>query len=224
MKNTTKFLESIQQKINDRHLLKHPFYQAWVNGGLELSAIKEYAAQYYHHVCAFPRYVSGIHSNCEDLYTRQQLLENLIDEERGEENHPELWKRFGEGVGNTRNYMDSLKQIKETKSLVNVFFKLTKDSPVHIGLAALLCYESMVPEVAEAKIQGLKEYYGLDDDELLKFFYVHILADKIHREVCYELLDSICKTNEQKAEASQAVGSALDVLNGFFTGVQKNYC
>jgi len=25
MKNTTKFLESIQQKINDRHLLKHPF-------------------------------------------------------------------------------------------------------------------------------------------------------------------------------------------------------
>ena len=80
-------------------MLKHPFYQAWVNGGLELSAIKEYAAQYYHHVCAFPRYVSGIHSNCEDLYTRQQLLENLIDEERGEENHPELWKRFGEGVG-----------------------------------------------------------------------------------------------------------------------------
>ena len=59
---------------------------------------------------------------------------------------------------------------------------------------------------------------------LLSFFTFIYLADKIHREVCYELLDSICKTNEQKAEASQAVGSALDVLNGFLTGVQKNYC
>ena len=224
MKNTLNFLDRIQQNINDRHLLKHPFYLAWVNGELELSAIKEYAAQYYHHVSAFPRYISGIHSNCEDLSVRQKLLDNLNDEEQGEENHPELWKRFGEGVGNTRSYMESVKQMKETKTLVSTFFSLTKNSPVHVGLAALLCYESMVPEVAESKIQGLREFYNINDEETLQFFLVHIKADKFHREICYSILDSTCKTNEQKEDALQAVDSALDVLNGFLTGVQKNYC
>ena len=27
------------------------------------------------------------------------LLDNLIDEEKGSENHPELWMRFAEGMG-----------------------------------------------------------------------------------------------------------------------------
>lgn len=224
MKNTSQFIDKIKQKISDRHLLKHPFYQAWTHGELELSTIKEYAAQYYHHVNAFPRYISSIHSNCEDLSIRQQLLENLIEEEQGEENHPELWKRFGEGLGNTRAYMKSVKQMKETKALVSTFFNLTKDSPAHVGLAALLSYESMVPEVSESKIEGLKSFYNINDETSLQFFLVHIKADKIHREICFSLLDSICKTNEQKEDALQAVDSALDVLNGFLTGVQKNFC
>ena len=130
----------------------------------------------------------------------------------------------GEGLGNTRAYMKSVKQMKETKVLVSTFFNLTKDSPAHVGLAALLSYESMVPEVSESKIEGLKSFYNINDETSLQFFLVHIKADKIHREICFSLLDSICKTNEQKEDALQAVDSALDVLNGFLTGVQKNFC
>ena len=50
-----------------------------------------------------PRYLSSIHSNCEQIKTRQLLLENLNEEEKGKENHPELWMRFAEGMGNSRN-------------------------------------------------------------------------------------------------------------------------
>jgi pyrroloquinoline-quinone synthase len=35
-----------------------------------------------------------LHSRCDELETRQVLLENLIDEERGAGNHPELWLRL----------------------------------------------------------------------------------------------------------------------------------
>ena len=35
----------------------------------------------------FPRYLSSIHSNCEDISVRQEILDNLIDEERGNDNH-----------------------------------------------------------------------------------------------------------------------------------------
>ena len=54
--------------------------------------------QYFQHVSLFPRYLSSIHSNCDQIKTRQILLENLNEEEKGPENHPELWMRFAEGM------------------------------------------------------------------------------------------------------------------------------
>ncbi|GIS54804.1 hypothetical protein Ct9H90mP29_18460 [bacterium] len=40
------------------------------------------------------------------------LLDNLIDEERGSENHPELWMRFAEGMGNSRKVLKIKKQCR----------------------------------------------------------------------------------------------------------------
>ncbi|KJW04549.1 putative coenzyme PQQ synthesis protein C [Rickettsia argasii T170-B] len=39
-----------------------------------------------------------LHYKCSDIQARQILLGNLIEKEQGEENHPELWKRFAEGL------------------------------------------------------------------------------------------------------------------------------
>ena len=97
--NKTEFLNIIEERIDKHHLLNHSFYKAWNAGELDRSVIQEYSAQYFKHVSAFPRYLSSIHSNCDDISVRQEILENLIDEERGDENHPELWMRFAEGMG-----------------------------------------------------------------------------------------------------------------------------
>ena len=56
---------TIQETIDQLHLLKHPFYQAWMKGELTMETLRDYAGQYYHHVDRFPRYLSAIHSNCE---------------------------------------------------------------------------------------------------------------------------------------------------------------
>ena len=97
-----KFIDRIDNMIEEKHLLNHSFYKAWSAGELPKETIREYAAQYFQHVSLFPRYLSAIHSNCEDIKIRQLLLENLNEEEQGKENHPELWMRFAEGMGNTR--------------------------------------------------------------------------------------------------------------------------
>src|SRR5438445_12930830 len=91
--------DALDEIIEERHLLKQPFCRAWTEGRLSMDALRGYAGQYYKHVAAFPTYLSAIHSHTKDLPTRQYLLENLIDEERGDENHPELWLRFAEGLG-----------------------------------------------------------------------------------------------------------------------------
>ena len=198
--NKLSFKNKFDEKISKNHLLNHSFYKSWNAGELQIETIQEYAAQYFNHVSAFPRYISGIHTNCEDISIRQELLENLIEEEKGKENHPELWLRFGEGTGKSREDIEKTKAIQETNELVNTFMKLSRDDRTHVGIAALYCYESMVPEIAENKIDGLKKYYGIDDENSLKFFTVHIHADKWHRQVISELLTNLCDTDKKKKE------------------------
>src|SRR6266852_9764817 len=94
MSNLNETVASLNLLTAEMSLLKHPFYQQWTAGTLSAQRLGNYAIQYYRHVEAFPRYLSALHSRCEDLETRQVLLENLIDEERGAENHPELWLRL----------------------------------------------------------------------------------------------------------------------------------
>ena len=222
--NNIDFVEKVDKKIQDMHLLNHSFYQSWNEGSLSNDTIREYAAQYFQHVSAFPRYLSAIHSNCEDIKIRQILLENLVDEEKGSENHPELWMRFAEGMGNNRDKIKNAALMKETKELVDTFNKLSRSEQYHVGLAALYCYESMQPEISKTKKDGLQKLYGINDENTLKFFTVHMHADEWHREVIRNLLVELCNTDEKKKQILEAVDSALTALNNFLTGMERNYC
>ena len=71
------FSEQLNKKLDQYHLLNHPFYKSWNEGKLTREIIKDYAEQYYQHVKAFPRYISATHSLCEDIEKRKILLENL---------------------------------------------------------------------------------------------------------------------------------------------------
>ncbi len=93
------FLEKLDRLVAEKHLLRHPFYLLWNEGKLTKEHLREYAISYYPHVAAFPRYVSGVHSNCADASLHQELLENLIEEERGSDNHLALWRRFAAALG-----------------------------------------------------------------------------------------------------------------------------
>ena len=218
------FIEQLDEKIQEKHLLNHPFYETWNAGELSHEAIKEYSAQYFKHVSSFPRYLSSIHSNCDDLKTRQILLDNLIDEERGSENHPELWMRFAEGMGNSRENVENKRAMKETEELVATFYSLSKSEQYHVGLAALYCYESMQPEISETKKDGLQKFYGIEDEKTLKFFTVHMHADKLHREVVRSLLVELSDTKEKQEQILAAVDSALLALNNFLSGMEREYC
>mgnify|MGYP001383247939 FL=1 len=222
--NSTSFVDKVDQKIQDMHLLNHSFYQSWNEGSLSLETIREYSSQYFKHVSAFPRYLSAIHSNCDHIGTRKILLENLNDEEMGPEDHPELWMRFAEGMGNTRDEVKNAALMEETEELVNTFNQLSRSEDYLKGLAALYCYESMQPEISKTKKEGLQNIYGIKDEETLKFFTVHMQADEWHREVIRNLLVELCNSKEKKEDVLDAVNSALGALNNFLSGMEKNYC
>ena len=62
---------AINSRVAERAMLSHPFYQAWTEGRLPLDTLRDYARQYFHHVEAFPRAVSAVHSACDDREGRR---------------------------------------------------------------------------------------------------------------------------------------------------------
>jgi pyrroloquinoline-quinone synthase len=211
--------DEIDRMIEERSLLKHPFYQAWQRGALTLDDLRYYAGQYYHHVLAFPQYVSAAHAGCPDQADRQELLENLIEEERGEENHPELWLRFGEGLGLSREQVIASKLRSETLALVDTYREVTRNGSFAEAAAALYCYESQVPEVAKTKIAGLRDFYGIDDARAHQFFTVHIGADEWHAEVGRGFVERYGNAPEERDRVRATARRCLDALWSFLDGV-----
>ena len=213
--------QAIDTKVADRAMLSHPFYQAWTEGRLSLDTLRAYARQYFHHVEAFPRAVSAVHSACPDRDGRRMLAENLAEEEgieAGKQDHAALWLMFACGLGESEGGVRAEELNPETQALIDTFRRLSRQSYA-AGLGALYAYESQFPGVASAKIEGLVDRYGIADESTLRFFRVHESADVEHSSVCRALLDRL-PVNAQ-AEAVAAGEELAGALWNFLSGVER---
>ena len=210
------FSKKLNKKLDQYHLLNHPFYKSWNEGKLTREIIKDYAEQYYQHVKAFPRYISATHSMCEDISKRKVLLENLTEEEDKDHDHPKLWKQFALALGADKDGIETKDQETFTKDMIDNFFKQARSSYAE-GLGSFYTYERQVPEVADVKISGLKTHYGVDTKEGLQFFEVHKDADVIHRAECEKLLDEL--SPEEQVKAEKAALTTAKFMWNFLSGV-----
>ena len=211
---------AIDSRVAERAMLSHPFYQAWTEGRLPLDTLRDYARQYFHHVEAFPRAVSAVHSACDDREGRRMLAENLAEEEgleAGKQDHASLWLMFACGLGEREEAVRSQRLNPETRALIDTFRKLSRQSYA-AGLGALYAYESQFPGVAHAKIEGLIERYGISEESTLRFFRVHESADVEHSDVCRTLLDRLPEA--QRGEAIAAGEELAGALWNFLSGVE----
>src|SRR3954452_24423838 len=94
------FWSRFEERVAPFDLLQHPFYQAWSKGELTREDLRHYAAEYWHHVAAFPAYLSALHSQLPDGELRRMVLANLADEEglRDGTPHTDLWMQFARGM------------------------------------------------------------------------------------------------------------------------------
>lgn len=220
--------EQLKAVVDQQHLLKHPFYIAWTEGKLTRTHLKHYAIQYFQNVKAFPTYLSAVHFNTIDVEgaigVRQEILENLIEEERGDNNHPALWQRFATSLGATEAELSETAPLATTTNLVGTFRRLCLNSPFYAGLAALYAYESQIPQIAGVKVDGLKQFYGMTNAEDYKFFTVHEKADVWHTETELKLIEQYVDTPEKEAEVLAVAEQAATALWQFLDGVYEHYC
>lgn len=213
-------LDRIDRMIDERHLLKHPFYTKWAEGTLPREALQEYARQYYAFEAAMPRFLSALHSRTESAAVRQQLLDNLWDEEHGRENHAELWLRFAEGIGVARDDIRGAERNEATQALVDAYTELSREASVAEGVAALYAYERQVPQVAGSKIDGLRRHYDVDDARTLAFFTIHGVLDVEHSGAEREMLGQLAADSDP-APIEAATGRALEAWWNFLSAVDQ---
>ena len=159
-----------------------------------------------------------MHAGCDDQPTRKQLLHNLVDEEAGSPNHPELWLQFAASLGVSKEDVQASEKWNETSNLIGTFRSVCSEGTTAEGLAALYAYESQIPAVSESKIKGLIENYQMTEPRDYQYFTVHIEADREHAAAERAMLDQYVGDDNAMTTAN-AVDRVLDALWEMLSGV-----
>jgi pyrroloquinoline-quinone synthase len=197
-----------------KRILSHPWYRKWECGELPVESLRHYAREYYWQVAWFPRYLSLLHSQLDDLGQRRTILGNLMDEENSAEPHPELWLDFAEALGEPRDTVRCGTPGPAAQALVGEFRELVAAGPAS-GLGAILAYESQVPEIAQFKSGALRRFYlrGAAAEKGTRFFAVHEKADVWHSRELESLVAEL--PAEGRETARIAAERACEALWGF---------
>ena len=218
---STSFWTALEARIAPYNLLTHPFYQAWSRGELTRDDLCAYAAEYWHHVSAFPTYLSALHSRLPDSETRREVLRNLAEEEGTDSQtarpHSDLWMDFATGMGATRTDVERHTVQPEMATLLATFRAAMQEQKPAAAMAALYAYESKVPQIAVTKAEGLANHYSADA-ATAKYFTLHQTADVAHAAVWRELIDKELAADPAAADATldsaeraaRALWTALD--------------
>ncbi|MEO8910914.1 MAG: iron-containing redox enzyme family protein [Gemmatimonadaceae bacterium] len=174
-------LRCLDELVQSRSILTHPFYIAWQRGELAREQLAVYATVYYPHVAAFPGYLKRAQTLAADPLIRDELANNLADELGNPAPHSELWLDFAEEFGVDRAEL-SLATPRPAAAAIVDAFSASANGDTAGAIAALYAYESQQPGVSRQKIAGLRDRYGVTNPRTLAYFEVHAEADVYHSE------------------------------------------
>lgn len=213
-------MRQLDQLIQSRSILGHPFYRAWQRGELSRPQLALYAASYYPHVAAFPSYLRSAIALTRSERVRTELENNLEDELSNPAPHHELWLDFAESVGADRTAVAQASSTASTTETVQSFRRLANGETAG-ALSALYAYESQQPGVSCTKMEGLKQFYDITSPEALAYFAVHAEKDIEHsrgeRQALLACLDDGATGETILSSATDALRAYWNLLDGICT-------
>lgn len=203
---------------------RHPLWLRIAEGRVPRSALAPFAVQFFLQVREFPRAVSALHSSCPDMHERAELAESLYEEETGRisgcnVSHPDLFVRFGEGVGVPRQAMVDGVPLPTTAALIDWFAASTRERPFIEGAAATnLAAEGQVPGAFGPFARALERHYGCTREQVA-FWDVHEHADREHSAIGDHVVVRLATTPALQADVRRAVTRSLQLWWRFFDGI-----
>ncbi len=218
----SEFFQQLDARIAKYDLLRHPFYKAWSAGELTREDLREYAADYYQHVAAFPQHLGDLAARTLDGGLRGAILSNRADEvgADGGPAHDQLWLDFAEGMGAGRNEVRARKPLPEVSQLIASFRRIAHEGSAAEAVVAFYAYESQVPRVAEAKARGLRQWYGADA-KTCAYFTLHQAADVHHAAVWKQQLRGQVSGDGYQEKALAAAEGTARALWSALDGIER---
>jgi len=210
----TQIIQKIDQIIEERSLLKHPFYEMWSDGKLEFDSLAGYSKEYFQLVKQVPKFMEPLIDLAPD-----EMKDELIFNMNEETSHIELWRKFAGEMHISREELSNYQGLEKTNDAVSGLSVLMNS--FNLGACAMYAFEKEIPKISEIKLQGLKEFYGLDSKNATEYFEQHMEADIRHSASWKKIIE---RSSENEEKIIQTVTKSISAQNLLLDSCLEAYC
>ena len=207
-------IKRIDEMIEERSLLKHPFYQMWSDGKLTLDSLSGYSKEYFQLVKAVPSFMTPIIEKAPN-----SVISELIDNQQEESDHIKSWIQFAGELGVSESELIRYEGLEKTRKSVSDLSELM--NTYEGGACAMYAFEKEIPKISQTKLDGLAEFYGISNDEATEYFKLHTEADIRHAASWRTILE---KTSTDSNNLIQIADKSISAQNLLLDSCYEAYC
>ena len=207
-------IKKIDEMIEERSLLKHPFYQMWSDGKLTQESLAGYSKEYFQLVKAVPSFMTPIIEKSPDT-----LVSELIENQQEESDHIKFWITFAGELGISENDLISYsgtdktcKAVSDLNGLMNTF-----DG----GACAMYAFEKEIPKISQTKLDGLAEFYKITSNNGTEYFKLHTEADIRHAASWRNIVE---KSSVDSNDLIEIADKSISAQNLLLDSCYEEYC
>jgi len=207
-------VQKIDEMIEERSLLKHPFYQMWSDGKLTKESLAGYSKEYFQLVKTVPAFMTPIIEKAPDT-----VVSELVENQQEESDHIKPWIAFAGELGISEDELVSYSGTAKTQKAVSDLNELmvTFDG----GASAMYAFEKEIPKISQTKLDGMAEFYGMTNDEATEYFKLHTEADIRHAASWRSILEKSSIDYDKLVEIADKSISAQNLL---LDSCYEEYC
>ena len=200
--------------IEERSLLKHPFYEMWSDGKLTVESLAGYSKEYFQLVKAVPSFMSPIIENAPE-----SVIPELVDNQQEEADHIQPWIKFAGELGIPEDELTKYEGLEKTKKAVSDLADLM--NTYEGGSCAMYAFEKEIPKISQTKLDGMAQFYGMSNDNATEYFKLHTEADIRHAAAWRNILE---KTSTNTDELIQIADKSISAQNLLLDSCYEAYC
>ena len=207
-------IKKIDDMIEERSLLKHPFYQMWSDGKLTQESLAGYSKEYFQLVKAVPSFMTPIIEK-----SPHTVVNELVEHQQEESDHIEPWITFAGELGISEDELISYAGTAKTRKAVSDLSELmnTFDG----GSCAMYAFEKEIPKISQTKLDGLAEFYGITSNEATEYFKLHTEADIRHAASWRNILE---KSSIDSNNLIEIADKSISAQNLLLDSCYEEYC
>ena len=207
-------IQKIDEMIEERSLLKHPFYQMWSDGKLTQESLAGYSKEYFQLVKAVPSFMTPIIEK-----SPGSVVSELVDNQQEESDHIKSWISFAGELGISEEELTSYAGTAKTQKAVSDLNQLmdTFDG----GACAMYAFEKEIPKISQTKLDGLAEFYGMTSNEATEYFKLHTEADIRHAASWRNILE---KSSADTSNLIEIADKSISAQNLLHDSCYEEYC